>query len=121
MKSSVKKSLYCTEMKIFKCNQCGKTFATKSGFDKHIEHHTGQYSFVCNFCNKGYSNKYNYELHVRAREGRGYACDYCGKVFKTKHGKRYHISEHTDQYRFKCETCGKGFNEKSFYLKHNCT
>ena len=115
---SVKESLLCTEMKILKSNQGDKTFVTKSGFERHIEHHTGQYKFVCNFCNKGYSNKYNYELHVRAHEGRGYACDYCGKMFKTK--QCYHESEHTGQYRFRCEKCGKGFNEQTFYEKHNC-
>ena len=116
-----KKSFYCTEVKILKCNECDKTFASKSGFDKHIQHHTGQYSYNCNVCQKGFNNKYNFDAHVMAHEGRGYACDFCGKVFKTKHGMRYHRSEHTGQYKFHCEKCGKGFNEKGTHQKHACT
>ena len=51
-------------------------------------------------------------------EGKGYPCEYCGKVFKSPQFKQYHESEHTGNYRFTCETCGKGFNEKRVYLKH---
>ena len=31
---------------------------------------------------------------------------------------RYHLSVHTGQYRFKCDTCGEGLNEKKNYETH---
>ena len=46
--------------------------------------------------------------------------NFCGKEFQIKQRKCYHESEHTGIYRFSCQECGKGFNEKSLYLKHRC-
>ena len=101
-----------------KCKECDKTFNTKSGFDRHLQHHTGQYSFFCEQCMKGFANSSNYKLHMRGHEGKGFPCEYCGKVFKSPQFKQYHESEHTGNYRFTCEKCKKGFNEKRHYFKH---
>ena len=99
---SMTKSKFCREMKILQCSECNKTFTTKLGFDKHVQHHTEQYSFFCSICRKGFNNGYNFKEHMRGHEGRGYPCEYCGKVFKSKKYMKYHESEHTGKYRFEC-------------------
>ena len=105
-------------MEVLKCKECNKTFATKSGFERHSQHHTGKYSHFCSICRKGYNNGYNYELHMRKHEGRGFPCEFCGKVFSSGQMKDWHESEHTGIYRFTCETCGKGYNKNSQYNNH---
>ena len=115
---SMTKSKFCKEMKILQCSECNKTFTSKSGFDKHVQHHTGQYSFFCSICRKGFNNGYNFKEHMRGHEGRGYPCEYCGKVFKSKKYMKYHESEHTGKYRLTCEYCNEGFNEQNRFIKH---
>ena len=55
---------------------------------------------------------------MRVHEGLKYHCDYWSKPFVTKQKYQYHLSIHTGQYRFKCNTCGKGFNDRSDYDRH---
>ena len=106
-------SKLCSEVKYLKCNECNKIFNSKSGFELHV-----QYSFFCGQCRKGFVASSHYKMHMRAHEGKGYPCEYCGKVLKSPQNRQYHESEHTGNYRFTCEICGKGFNEKRVYLKH---
>ena len=57
-----------TEMKIWKCNQCDKTFTTKRGFDGHTQHHTGKYSYFCGLCRKGFSQMSHYKAHMKRHD-----------------------------------------------------
>ena len=107
-----------TQLKMWKCNECNKTFTSKSGFGMHIQHHTGKYSHFCSICRKGYNNGYHFKLHMRGHEGKGFPCEYCGKVFKKIQSKKYPESEHTGVYRFTCTVCSKGFNDKGVFVKH---
>ena len=91
---------------------------SSSGLKRHMQHHTGQYSHFCEVCRKGFNNTYNFNEHVRAHEGKGYPCEYCGKVFKNVENQKYHVPEHTGVYRFHCDVCQKGYNEKGLFLKH---
>ena len=67
---------------------------------------------------KGFVTKGHYEIHMRGHKGRGYPCEYCNKRYSSRQNLQYHMSEHTGKYRFACEMCGKGSNEKSLFLKH---
>ena len=60
----------------------------------------------------------NYKLHMRSHEGIKYYCQYCGKSFTSKQKHDYHLSVHTGQYRFRCDKCKEGFNEKRNYSLH---
>ena len=117
-KNLAQKKDLCSEMKIFRCNECNKSLTSRRGFQQHVQHHTGQYSYFCKICRKGFSSTTHYKLHMRGHEGRGFSCDFCGKVFKSLQMQKYHESEHTGVFRFTCQTCNKGFNIKSLYEKH---
>ena len=108
-----------SKLKIRKCHECQKTFASLSALNRHIQHHTGKYTHFCSVCKKGYNNSYNLKLHMRGHEGKGFPCEYCGKLFKTIQSKQYHESEHAGVYRFTCALCDKGFNEKRAYERHH--
>ena len=104
--------------KNLRCHLCDKSFTTSMGLKLHSQHHTGNYSFFCDQCRKGFVAKSNYEIHMRAHEGRGYPCEYCSKKYSSRQNLQYHMSEHTGKYRFTCEICEKGFNEKILFVKH---
>ena len=67
---------------------------------------------------KGYNTKENYEKHIRAHRGLKYRCEYCGKAFSAQSQLKYHMSEHTGEYKFVCDKCDKGFNMKPVFQKH---
>ena len=100
------------------CTICGKQFTATKSLNQHMQFHSGQYSYYCNPCRRGFINKSHYTGHMRRQEGLRYYCEYCSKPFVTKQKYQYHLSGHTGNYRFKCEKCGKGFNQKTSFGKH---
>ena len=91
---------------------------SSTGLKMHMQHHTGQYSHFCEVCRKGFKSSTQFNDHVRGHEGKGYPCEYCGKMFKKLMRQKYHLSEHTGVYRFFCDICKKGYNEKGPFVKH---
>ena len=71
-------------------------------------------------CKKGFGQKVPYTSHMRSHEGLKYRCEYCGKSFTRQMKLKYPMSEHTGNYRFKCDHCSKGFNSLPQYEKHAC-
>ena len=51
--------------------------------------------------------------------GRQFACPQCQRSYATKHGLKEHVDTiHKKQYRYRCETCGKGFVGRCVYHDH---
>ena len=57
-----------------------------------------------------------YTIHTRGHEGLKYRCEYCGNTFLGSMRWKYHMSEHTGNYQFRCETCGQGFHFQPKFL-----
>ena len=106
----------------FPCTTCNKSFTSRSNLRQHTQLHTGQFSYYCKPYKKGFNNCSYFKEHVRSHEGLTYQCNYCSKQFASKKNYSYHLSIHTGQYRFTCETCNEGFNNKTRYERHemNC-
>ena len=100
------------------CFKCNKTFTTKGNLKSDMELHTERFSFYCEMCNKGFNNLNHYKTHMQAHEGIRYHCQYCSKVFASKKTPQYHLLQHTGEYRFRCDTCCEGFNDKPKFEKH---
>ena len=77
----------CSLMKIFRCNECNKTLTSRRGFQQHIQHHTGQYSYFCKICRKSFNSSSHYKEHVMAHEGRGFSCDFVVKYLKVHNSR----------------------------------
>ncbi|KAH3882958.1 zinc finger protein Xfin-like [Dreissena polymorpha] len=51
-----------------------------------------------------------------------YKCDKCTRTFSSKGGIAYHQqTKHNNAYKYKCETCDKGFNTYQHYVGHKNT
>ena len=104
----------------FVCEECDKTFATGKSLARHVQIHTGQFSYYCKLCKRGFNIDTNYKIHMRSHEGLKH-CQYCGKSFVNKQSHDYHLSVHTGHYRFTCDRCSKGFNNKNTFKNHQLT
>ena len=47
-----------------------------------------------------------------------YQCEFCTKSFAKTQDRDNHMSVHTGIWLMKCDSCGKGFNEKRLYERH---
>ena len=90
----------------------------KTTTKNNINHNARQLVYFCDQCKKGYNHKGNYKVHMDKHAGVRYSCNLCSKTFAKTQDRDNHMSVHTGVWRFKCDTCDKGFNEKRVLLKH---
>ena len=83
-----------------------------------MSEHTGKFRWHCELCDKGFNLSVRYKDHMRKHEGKYYKCDICGKKIGSKEGFGYHMNEHTNNFKNRCELCGKGFNRPWKLKKH---
>ena len=104
--------------KQFKCPRCNKQYSSRSAVNIHMQNHTGKFTYYCEKCKKGYNYKTNYDVHMDKHAGIRYQCEFCTKSFAKTQDRDNHMSVHTGIWRMKCDSCGKGFNEKRLYERH---
>ena len=100
------------------CMKCNKEFKRKKHWTRHMDLHAGRFKFYCDDCKKGFRDSTDYKKHMNIHTGILYRCTVCTKTFTTEEGRNKHMSVHTGIYRFNCNQCGKGFNDKIQYNKH---
>ena len=54
------------DQKRFKCELCGKGFATKQRLKDHTNIHTGERPFMCKYCGASFANNGNCRMHERS-------------------------------------------------------
>ena len=85
------------------CNKCGKAFATKKKFKKHMqEMHPSK--IECKICDKVFTKNCDLEVHIRNEHQtlNDFMCDMCDKRFVLKWRFLKHQEIHKDQNRRKC-------------------
>ena len=98
--------------------ESGRSLVWKTTTKGDNNHNGRQLVYFCEECKKGYNHKGNYKIHMDKHAGVRYRCNVCSKTFAKTQDRDNHMSIHTGVWRLKCDTCGKGFNEKRVLLKH---
>ena len=107
------------KQKCYKCETCGKSYASRPGLMYHKKTHTGIRPFKCMECGKGFKASTHLILHKRTHTGeRPYKCETCGKSYIGQSGLMYHKRTHTGIRPFKCMECGKGFKTSTHLTQH---
>ncbi|XP_052028189.1 zinc finger protein 28 homolog isoform X1 [Apodemus sylvaticus] len=110
---AVKETGIYSGKKLFKCNECKKTFTQSSSLTVHQRIHTGEKPYKCSECGKAFSDGSSFARHQRCHTGqRPYACLECGRAFiqntsLVRHWRCYHTAERP----FDCPDCGKAFSD----------
>ena len=101
------------------CVKCNKRFGNKRTLTRHMDiQHAGRFKFYCDQCKQGFSDSTHYKYHMNKHAGIMYRCSMCTKSFNSEEGRGLHMSVHTGVYRFTCNVCSQGFNQKNRYDKH---
>lgn len=99
------KSCYLTQhnrsfhngLKPFKCQRCGKKFASIEELDIHFAKHNGDKPFKCEVCPKQFHHKTDLRRHMCTHNGKPFSCEICGKGFI----RNDHMLKHTEIHRRK--------------------
>ncbi len=88
-----------TSNKAFPCSFCEKSFTSSSHRNRHMQIHTGQFTFYCHECNRGFNDRGYYTAHMNRHEGRSFPCQFCSKRYSTERLMRTHMrTAHSKDY-----------------------
>ena len=108
-----------TEVKLFDCPMCDKTFSESVKLKEHKMNHIEEKPYICSWCDKSFSKPNNRERHQRIHTGdRPFPCSQCGKSFGQGGNLKTHERIHTREKPFSCLQCGKSFSDSGNYHKH---
>ncbi|XP_058447826.1 zinc finger protein ZFP2-like isoform X2 [Malaya genurostris] len=107
----------------FLCEHCPLRFCTKASYTVHLEekHETGREGNTCSICGRYFALKRPFLKHMAAHrvvESAKYKCEHCGKVFRDGGLLRRHVRVHTGEQPFECKKCGRKFNHEANFQNH---
>lgn len=81
--------------KVFKCNECGKSFNAHYNLTRHMPIHTGVRPFVCKVCGKGFRQASTLCRHkIIHTEEKPHKCNVCSKSFNRSSTLNTHMRIH---------------------------
>lgn len=109
------------QKKLHVCDECGRSYTSRTCFNQHMDKHKNNKRYVCNYCDKKFfgwiaRRTHIYKVHLKKTYCE---CSHCGKGFYMRHELTKHIrSVHMEGYSYQCEVCGKTFKRKDQLKDH---
>jgi hypothetical protein len=100
-------SLYCSQVKTFKCKQCGYYATTKMDFWEHTKTHIrSEKMLTCPKCPFVTEYKHHLEYHLRNHFGsKPFQCNKCPYSCVNKSMLNSHLKSHSNIYQYRCADC----------------
>ena len=103
-----------TQLRNYKCDDCGKGFVENSHLKRHKLVHTGERTWQCSECPLVFQSKFHLKRHARIHTGeKPYICPSCDQGFQQQQDMKAHMQKHLikqKQRRFPCNFCESGYD-----------
>lgn len=105
---------------LFTCDMCGQKFARMKQLHQHKYRHHNKQKWKCYVCEKEYSSKLTLNQHLITHSPSliRYWCDTCHKGFYDKSKYNSHVRSHAKKAEHICNICGKKFSTKFNLQRH---
>jgi KRAB domain-containing zinc finger protein len=102
--------------KCYMCEFCGRNFRLKRSLHNHLSLHNAEgKKFKCQQCGKKFATKERYAVHCISHDKASYLCDVCGKSMKYFNSLKVHRRTCADPslaQKHSCVVCGKIYRDK---------
>lgn len=116
-KPEINKDLYFAKY----CRYCGVTFETWAERDLHqcpyLVNASDPKYYICRYCDKEIVRN-SYSSHSTVHSEASHECSVCSRLFKSRKTLKQHLWIHTENKKYKCDTCEKSYSKKEGLLIH---
>lgn len=92
--------LPCEALDSHTCSVCGRVFAQRAHWAKHVQSHRKDRSHTCYVCGKRLTRRDGFQKHLRVHTGeKPYGCGQCGRRFSDNSNFKRHVRMHGRQRR----------------------
>ena len=115
-RGEILRHMKCHQQKV-KCVLCQIEVLPKT-MRQHMLIHINERKFQCKICQNNFKSIRALNQHIKSHNKK-FGCQKCSKMFPTRGHLNQHIKyTHENPRSFKCEICGKKFNEKRTWQSH---
>nr|XP_002048361.3 uncharacterized zinc finger protein CG2678 [Drosophila virilis] len=106
-------------LRLFKCDTCNLSFASKENLSKHKLQHAGKRHFKCLHCKKAYRKKSKLLRHIQTHiKEHPNMCAQCSKLLRCKSDLQKHLYSHSEERPFVCPHCQLAFKHQWHHKRH---